>query len=333
MVKTPGSGLLSTGFQQVSNRPFFISEWMSLIPNEWTAESAPIIAAYGMGLQGWDASFAFAMDYDQFTPTIQSGHGVYNVTSPTQLALYPALSSMIYRGDLEKGKIVGNRTITLGNLQEGRLPFLEKVEQESDVKNLKASVPLAALAAGRVVVSFDSLKTNAAAIDYRQLIDTVRRTVTSSTRQLKWNYGRKHFFTINTKGTQGFVGFAKNNLIDLDDLQLKTGNEFAVVLFSSLGKDRGINNPGSILITCMARAKNTGMKYNEDHTQLLEVGQAPILLEAVDVSVSLKNKKRGKVFLLDHLGHRTGGEVPVSNGKFILKGSTYKTIYYELVIQ
>jgi hypothetical protein len=51
MVSTPGSGLLSTGFQQVADRPFFLSEWMSLIPNEWTAESAPIVAAYGLGLQ------------------------------------------------------------------------------------------------------------------------------------------------------------------------------------------------------------------------------------------------------------------------------------------
>jgi hypothetical protein len=60
MVSMPGSGLLSTGFQQVKNRPFFMSEWMSLIPTEWTAESSPLVAAYGLGLQGWDASYAFA---------------------------------------------------------------------------------------------------------------------------------------------------------------------------------------------------------------------------------------------------------------------------------
>ncbi len=333
MVNEPGSGLLSTGFQQVSNRPFFISEWMSLIPNEWTAESSPIIAAYGLGLQGWDGSFAFAMDYDHFTPTIQSGHGVYNVTSPTQLALYPALSSMIYRGDVTKGKIVADRKVTIGDLQKGKLPFFEKVEQESDVKKLMATVPLAALAAGRVVLSFDSLKRNDEAMDYRQLIDTTNHTVVSSTKQLKWYYGSNKFFTTNTGGTQGFVGFAKNNLIDLQDVQLKTGNEFAVVFVSTLEKNKDIKNSRSILITCMARAKNTGMKYNEDHTQLLEVGKEPILLEPVNVSVTLKNKKNSKVYLLDHSGNRTGKEVPVSNGKFLLNGSIYKTIYYEIVTQ
>jgi hypothetical protein len=136
MVSHPGSGLLSTGFQQVSNRPFFISEWMSLIPTEWTAESAPLIAAYGLGLQGWDASFAFAMDYSHFTPTIQSGHGVYNVTSPTHLAVYPALAAMVYRNDVRKAPVVANRDVYIEDVNKGNLLFFEKVEQQSDVKKI-----------------------------------------------------------------------------------------------------------------------------------------------------------------------------------------------------
>ncbi len=62
MVSRIGSGLFGAGLQQVGDRPFAFSEWMSLIPTEWTAESAPIIACYGMGLQGWDASYVFATD-------------------------------------------------------------------------------------------------------------------------------------------------------------------------------------------------------------------------------------------------------------------------------
>ena len=59
--------LLSTGLQAVIDRPFSLSEWMSLVPNEWTAETAPLIAVYGMGLQGWDASFSFATDIPRFS--------------------------------------------------------------------------------------------------------------------------------------------------------------------------------------------------------------------------------------------------------------------------
>lgn len=331
MVNAPGSGLLSTGFQQVSNRPFFISEWMSLIPNEWTVESSPIIAAYGMGLQGWDGSFAFAMDYDHFTPTIQSGHGVYNVTSPTQLALYPALASMIYRGDIVEGKIIADRKVNIQDLEKGNLPFLEKIEQESDVKKLMATVPLAALATGRVVLSFNEENDNLTLPGYKELIDTINHSIVSSTEQLKWNYGDKGYFTINTNGTQGLVGFAKNKLIDLKDLQLKTRNEFAVVLITSLEKSKSLKDAGRILITCIARARNSEMKFNESHTQLLDVGKEPILLEPVEVSVILKMKKGFKLLLLNHSGIRTGKEVPMKNGRFFLNGNLYKTIYYELV--
>src|SRR5690606_31580674 len=113
MISKPGSGLLSTGFQMVGDRPFQFSEWMSLIPTEWTAESAPLIAAYGMGLQGWDASYAFAMDFSHYSPTVQQGNGVYNVSSPTQLALYPALSAMVYRNDVREGGVVANRNVNI----------------------------------------------------------------------------------------------------------------------------------------------------------------------------------------------------------------------------
>lgn len=117
MLKNPGSGLLSTGMQQVIDRPFSLSEWMSLVPNQWTAEAAPLVAAYGMGLQGWDASFSFAVDIPRFSPLLESAsHGVYNATSPLHMGLYPALSRMVYRGDLRESPVLGSRTVHVGSL-------------------------------------------------------------------------------------------------------------------------------------------------------------------------------------------------------------------------
>ena len=103
MMKSPGSGLLSAGFQQVEDRPFSFSEWMALVPNEWTAEAGPIIAVYGMGLQGWDGSFSFATDIPRFSRLLESErHGVYNATSPLHMGLYPALARMVYRNDVKE---------------------------------------------------------------------------------------------------------------------------------------------------------------------------------------------------------------------------------------
>ncbi|MHA4842795.1 hypothetical protein ACX0G7_01465 [Flavitalea antarctica] len=330
MVAHPGSGLLSTGFQQVKDRPFFLSEWMSLIPNEWTAESAPIVAVYGLGLQDWDGSFAFAMDHDRFTPTIQSGHGVYNVTSPTQLALYPALAAMVYRGDVKPAEIIAQRNVEISELAEGRLPFFEKVEQQSDVKQLQSTVPLSALAQGRVVLSFEKTpgkKANAGVVPVKQ------PSVVSTTGQLEWFQSPKGYFTLNTSGIQGAVGFSSGNELKFRDLNIKTQNEFSVVLIHTNERNNGITSAKSIIVTTVARARNTGMQYNDQRNQLLETGEAPILLEPVVVELQLKKRRNKVVYVLDHVGNRTGQKVPESNGRYILDGRKYKAIYYEIAAE
>ena len=59
MLTRPGSGYLGSGLQQVVDRPFGLSEWIHVYPNVYAAEGPAIVAAYGMGLQGWDASYEF----------------------------------------------------------------------------------------------------------------------------------------------------------------------------------------------------------------------------------------------------------------------------------
>ncbi len=331
MVSMPGSGLLSTGFQQVANRPFQISEWMALIPNQWTAESSPIIAAYGMGLQGWDASYAFAMDYDHFTPTIQS-HGVYNVTSPTQLALYPALAAMIYQRDIKEGATIVNRDVNIKDLQKGKLALTEKVVQQYDIKTFESQVPELALAIGKVTLSFNKPMATKDT-GWGKHLDTLKKIIHSNTGQLSWNYDGKGCFTINSPGTKGLVGFPANTPYQLNEVELQTNNEFAVVLITNLDKHRDFGNCKRVLVTVMARARNTGMEWNEDATQLLNVGTAPVLIEPVQVTIHIKRKtnQHPVVYVLDHSGNRTLEKVPVRNGKVFLDGNMYKTIYYEIV--
>ncbi len=329
MLTNPGSGLLSTGFQQVKDRPFQISEWMELIPTEWVAESAPIIAAYGMGLQGWDASYSFAMDYGDFTNTIQS-HGVYNVTSPSQLSLYPALAAMIYRKDIKEGKPIINRNIQLSDLSKGIVRIKDKTVQGFDVKSFKMEMPEKVLGVGPVTLSFDAPKTNLSK-GWKTYIDSSKKTVQSNTGQLLWDYSGKGYFSINTQGTQGVVGFANQSQIQLRDIQINTSNDFAVVLVNSLDKVKTLSNCKRILITTMARAKNTDMAFNEDTTEIISLGKAPILLEPVNTVITLVRKSAARMYILDHSGNRTGESILVKNGRLVITGNLYKTIYYEVV--
>jgi hypothetical protein len=329
MLETPGSGLLSTGLQKVQGRPFVFSEWMSLVPNEWTAEAVPLIAAYGMGLQGWDGSFAFASNDITYSPTIQSAnHGVYNVESPIHLGLYPAISNMIYRNDIIEGELLGTRNVNIPSLKEGKIGFVELSDQMGDQKSFRSTIPLETLAIGKFPVAFTSGFSPTPAPDLRNWLDTINKTITATNRQLEWHYGKRPWFTINSPGTIGFVGFLPSRPVIIGDVTLESSNEFAVILISSMNPRESVQSAQKLIITTLARARNTGMKYNEDHTELLEVGTEPVLLEPVRFSLSLKRKGEPKITILDHLGYKTTRTIKSKGEGLKIDGGETHAIYY-----
>ena len=339
MVSLPGGGLLGTGFQQVSGRPFALSEWMSLIPNEYTVEASPIIALYGLGLQGWDASYSFACNELEITNTVQGkgGGNIYNSDSPTQRGLYPALARMLYHGDIQEAEVVSNAKIHIPSLAEGKLGFRTELDQQGDQKSIMAAVVPEAMAVGRVVNSFvDRYEETPMNDAYLRYYDAAAKEYSSNTGQFKWNVEGRGYFTMNTPCSRAAVGFTGNKALQLGNISVNTATPFSVVLITSLEQGVPLEQTKSALITVAARARNTGMEYNAAGTELLAMGGAPILMEPVQTTVKLP--KGAKVYALDHAGRKTGKTiVPVKKGKdyteFSLDGAEYKTIYYEIVFK
>lgn len=330
----PASGLLSTGLQDVIDRPFSFSEWMSLVPNEWTAETAPLIALYGMGLQGWDASFSFATDMPRFSSVLQSeAHGVYNATSPLHMGLYPALARMVYRGDITESPVIGSRKVHIPSLATGKLGIEERVDQGYDDKRFSGTIPPEMLAIGRFPVEFTDEFAATVPVDVSQYWDQDARVITAATGELQWNYGDKKYVTVNTDGTKGVIGFAADEPISLGDWQVCIENPFAVVLITDISHQGNLQLADSILITTVARARNTGMgyTYSDDSTVLNAVGGAPLLLEPVNVSIGTGLDEPVEVIVLDHDGRPTSSRIPVADGRFKLDGEKHQTLYYLVV--
>lgn len=331
MLSEPGSGLLSAGMQQVADRPFAFSEWMSLVPNQWTAEAAPIIAVYGMGLQGWDASFSFAVDIPRFSPYLESEHhGVYNATSPLHMGLYPALARMVYRNDITESPLIATRNVHVPSMEAGLLGFEEKVDQGYDDKRFSGSVPSQTLAIWRIPVKFteDPLETKIP--DLSAQWDTVNKIITSVTNELTWSYGDNDYFSFNTPGTKGVVGFLPDREVVLGDLTLESDNKFAVILVSSLDPGRSIEDADEILVTTVARGMNTGMQYNESGDTLISTGTRPLLLEPVNVNIKMPGRSEYSVEILDHDGLRTGRYLTAKDNRISIRGNYHKTIWYLL---
>jgi hypothetical protein len=334
MLTHPGSGYLGTGLQQVADRPFALSEWIHVYPNAYAAEGPPIVAAYGLGLQGWDASYEFQSQAVRRSFGETAGGfpwGVWEADVPTSLGQFPSLARMIYRGDVQPGKLISVRRVSAGELAEGTFQFADTVEQHGDVKKFGGSVPPEALAAGRVVVEFTDKAQPSELPDLKEYRHG--SVIKSTTGQLAWDTAGQGFFTVNTAGTKAVVGFTSGHEQTLGDVKVRLETPFASLFLTALERNEDLAKCKRALITVLARQSNTGFTYFEPDNRVLQNGGAPILLEPVKATLAIAGRPVEAVNVLDHDGRRTGRTIPVTDGKFTLDGAKEKAIYYEVVYQ
>jgi hypothetical protein len=334
MLTKPGSGYFGSGLQQVVNRPFALSEWIHVYPNVYAAEGPAIVAVYGMGLQGWDASYEFQSQAARRNFGDIAGNfpwGVWEADVPTSQGQFPALARMIYRGDVKEADIISVRYVNPAEMAEGRFSFSDKVEQKGDVKTFAGSVPPEALAAGRVVVEFtDKPKPP-------ELPDMTRyrkgSVIKSETGQLAWDTSGQGFFTVNTAGTKAVVGFTGGKEQTLGDVKVHIDSPFASLFLTALERRDDLATGKRALLTVMARTSNTGFTYFAPDNKVLNNGRAPILLEPVKATLTIAGRPIEAVNILDHDGRRTGRTLAVTDGQFTLDGAKDKAIYYEVVFR
>jgi len=334
MLTRPGSGYFGSGLQQVRDRPFALSEWIHVYPNVYAAEGPAIVAAYGIGLQGWDASYEFQAQAGRRVFGDHAGQfpwGVWEADVPTSLGQFPALARMIYRGDVQEGEVIAVRRVSPADLAEGRFSFSDKVEQHGDVKTFGGSVPPEALAAGRVVVEFTEKSQRSLLPDlgrYRQ-----GQVIKSVTGQLAWDTSGQGFFTVNTAGTKAAVGFADGKEQTLGNVKVRLDSPFASLFLTALERGEDLAGGKRALLTVLARQSNTGFTYFAPDNQVLKNGGPPILLEPVKATVTIADRPIAAVNILDHDGRRTGRTLAVTDGRFTLDGAKDRAIYYEVVFR
>lgn len=328
----PGGNLLSTGLQQVAGHPFGVSEWIDVYPALYNVEGPPMMAAYGLGLQGWDASYEF-QSRTGTTPFSESvGHpfnGVWNADVPTQVGQYPLLARMIARGDVKEGEVISTRRISPQNLVDGEFNFSDRVQQQGDVKSFGGSVPAKALTIGRCVVDFtDSTQPS-------QLPDISKYeqngVLRSTTGQLMWDPAGQGYFTIDTPGTKGVIGFAGGKESKLGAVTVKLNSPYAGLLITASEKGKDLSTGRTALVSLIARNANSGMSYFEPDQKVQDIGKAPIMLEPAKATVTFAGRKVAAVNVLDFDGKRTGRTVPVTDGHVDLDTGQDRAIYYEVV--
>ena len=332
MLAIPGKGTLSTGLQQVDGRPYMLSEWIHVVPNEWYAEGPAILGAYGWGLNGWDVSYMFENgDHGEFSDSIKSRYMRWDVANPAIMANFPTIARQVRRMDVGESPETAYLNVHIPSLLEGKIDFWGETEQQHDEKTFTTNkVPAKALAATRVAVKFTDSYEETPAFNLSDYMDG--NTIVSNTKELRWTPAegdttKGGCFTLNTTSTKGFAGFSdgKTSFNLGDGYEITPGEGFSVIYLSAKGKEETLENTSEIVVTVMARARNTGMVFNEAGNRVLDPGTSPIVLEPVEAN--LKVPFKGELLVLDH----DGAEVKSSRRirkKLNINGSNDQTPFY-----
>jgi len=325
-----GRGILSSGFWQVEDKPFIMTEWTQKPPNQWKAEIAPLFAFYGMGLQGWDASYHFAASrafIGNGWPAMRS----YVTCTPHYIGQFPALAFAIYNNHIEEGDIISARRLSTGDIFAGT----DKLQQEHGLAGYDENELLAhgdtaveALAIGRVTLKIEDGLESSYLGELSAYWDRQAQTVRSSTGQLTWDYGSK-VVTVHSEKTQGVIGFTGSGTFDLPGVTVRIGQTLFVSLLFTPLDNRPLIESGHILITAMAQDKQLGTVYNEDGTKLIETGGPPLLLEPVQAILTFKGAPLASVNVVDVYGVPTTRYVEHTGNSFSIDGR-YATYYYQV---
>jgi len=314
----PGTGLLSAGFQQVADVPFNFSEWGgdARVGQNITT---PIMAFYGMGLQGWDGSQQFAWDHPGILP--HDSTGINNSTNPfDNLAQYLTLGRSVLRGDVKEGAVAGLRRVSLPALKNtGDVGFHEEFSLlgNANHKSFQAAVPQESLVVGRVLLEYVDGPVDHPVTDNTDgFIDRENRVVRSNTGQLVWDASGQGWFSVNTPGTQAVIGNSGEQPHQFDTVHFNSASPYAHLYATALEKDADLATGKRILITALGRTAPKGTKFDALAYTPLErpenATRVPLLIEPVRATISLKRSDSATVTPLDQNGRKVPSLQPLT---------------------
>jgi hypothetical protein len=261
----------------VEGQPYTVSEVNHPFPHQYSSEGVPILAAYG-ALQDWDGIFWYTFEHARPDEWETFARGHFDLRpDPVKMAQLAAGALMFLRGDVERAKDLHLRSYSAEDVHESlRLPhelwpfFTPGFDQ---------SLPLRQRTRVR---GFDGGPSD-------PLPPAEERPIVSDTGQLRWlTADGEGLVAVETERSEAIVGFPAVSPAPLRHLQVALENEFAAMTLSALD-DQPLARSARLLLTAGARVANSDMRWNEDHTGLVEWGGAPTVIEPV----------RGRIILRD----------------------------------
>ena len=281
MVNNPlNSTVVQLSRSAVAGKPYTVSETNHPFPNEYACEGIGILAAYS-AFHDWDGIFFYTFEHkdpEQWEPRMP-GHFEIR-PDPVKMTNLAACAIMFLRGDVQRAIETVPRSYSLEQVRQSIRSASS--ERPYFTPGFSLSTPLRH--ATRIVsFSGQSGRYSKASTD---------SPIVSDTGELCWYRSEqgKGLVTIETEKSQALIGFVRDNNKALKNISVTVENEFCSIIVTSLNAEP-ISNSQSLLLVATARSANQDMAWNEDRTFLSNWGSAPIVIEPVKGSVTLRNIK------------------------------------------
>ena len=266
-----------------AGKPYTVSETNHPFPNEYASEGIPIIAAYG-AFEDWDAIVTYTFEPKRDPDWKPYVGDAFDISlDPVRMTEMAAGALMFLRGDVQAARETVSRTYSREQVLESRLLT------GSSAPYFTPGFPLALPLEHAVrIQSLDGPPTQKFSVPDPN-------PIVSDTGELSWYTAadKDGLVTVDTPRTQALIGFIKANHRVLSQLSADVSNDFATVVLSSLD-GRPLAQSGRMLLTAGSRVANTGMRWNDSHTRLVEQGGAPTLIEPVSGAVTLRNIEKAE---------------------------------------
>jgi hypothetical protein len=318
------------------DKPSMISETTFTRPNRYRSEAPLYFAAYGT-LQDSDCIVHFAFDGANWKVKPRFWMQQWTLATPAMMGQFPAAALVYRRGLVKPGAIVAEIKLNKKDLLQLKgtpLPQdasfdelrLKDVPQGTDVRPGQRLDPLLHFA-GRAHVQFTDGLGGVSLTDLKALVDRPKQTVTSTTGELKLDYG-KGVLTINAPQAQGVSGaISSAGKVDLADIAITSDLDLAHILAVSLD-NQPLRTSRRILLQVMSEEQTSGFKtesINATTKRITDIGRDPWQVRTLRGTVAFKrsNAERMKVTPLDFNGKPSG---PAGTAREIQLQP--KTLYY-----
>ena len=299
MVNAPEkSTVMTLGRVAVHNKPFIVSEINHPYPSEYAAEGILIAAAYG-ALQDWDGVFWYSFSHTEPSTWKPSPPGFFDIRQDPVRMVQTAVAALLFeRGDVAPAKKIIERAYTRAEVADSL-----RLNSKEGPFFSPGFPPLIALAHGVRVASFDRSSSPP--------VFALSDKVVSDTGELAWSLrpSGSGLVTVDTPRTQALIGFVKANKPTTRYLTADVGTAFCALTLQTLDGP-SIDRASRLLLTTSARTSNHGMVWNDKRTTTIQNGTAPVLIEPVKGTVTVRNLAKATAVELQPLD---GGGKPLGS--------------------